>query len=227
MPEDLAQKLPSGVQTVFANRIAWSVVYLAKAGALERIKRGVFRITGRGTELLSLNVPRLTVQNLSKFPEFVLFHKGSQSTGEEDPETKREKAQTPEEQLANAHKVLRDPLANDILETVEKTSPKFFEELVIELLVAMGYGGSAEDAGRAVGKSGDGGIDGIIKEDSSAWMSCMFKRKDGRTRWDGQSFRHSPEAWKVSGRRKECSSQPRTSRRTRWTTSRKSKSGSC
>jgi restriction system protein len=164
-PEELSQKLPSGVQTVFANRIAWSAVYLMKAGALERIKRGVFRITGRGKELLALNLPRLTVQNLSQYPEFVAFHKGTQNGGEEVPEIKGEKTQTPEEQLANAYKVLRDSLANDILETVKKASPTFFEELVIDLLVAMGYGGSVEDAGKAVGKAGDGGIDGIIKED--------------------------------------------------------------
>lgn len=164
-PEDISQKLPSGVQTVFANRIAWSAVYLAKAGALERIKRGVFRITGRGRELLGLNLPKLTIQNLSKYPEFVAFHKGSQNGGDAEQEAKPEKTETPEEQLANAYRVLRDSLANDILETVKKASPTFFEEMVIDLLVAMGYGGSVEDAGRAVGKSGDGGIDGIIKED--------------------------------------------------------------
>lgn len=164
-PEDLSQKLPSGVQTVFANRIAWSAVYLMKAGALERVKRGVFRITGRGKELLALNVPKLTIQNLSQYPEFVAFHKRTENGGEEVQEIRTEKAQTPEEQLANAYKVLRDSLANDILETVKKASPTFFEELVIDLLVAMGYGGSVEDAGKAVGQSGDGGIDGIIKED--------------------------------------------------------------
>jgi restriction system protein len=136
-----------------------------KAGALDRVKRGVFRITERGKELLSLNLPKLTIQNLSQYPEFVAFHKGAQNGGDEVQEAKIEKAQTPEEQLANAYKVLRDSLANDILETVKKASPTFFEELVVDLLVAMGYGGSVEDAGRAVGKAGDGGIDGIIKED--------------------------------------------------------------
>ena len=115
--EELSQKLPSGVQTVFANRIAWSAVYLTKAGALERVKRGIFRITARGKELLALDLPKLTVQNLSKFPEFVAFHnKGSRSDIDEDQEIKLEKTQTPEEQLANAYKVLRDSLAIDILE---------------------------------------------------------------------------------------------------------------
>jgi len=90
---------------------------------------------------------------------------GSPNGGEDDLDIKPDKAQTPEEQLANAYKVLRDSLANDVLEAVRKASPTFFEELVIDLLVSMGYEGSIEDAGRAVGKSGDGGIDGIIKED--------------------------------------------------------------
>jgi len=182
-PEDISEKLPSGLQTVFANRIAWGTVYLTKAGALERLKRGVFRITERGRELLSLNLPKLTIRNLSKYPEFVAFHKGSQNGGDEDQETVPEKTQTPEELLANSYKVIRDSLANDVLDAVKRASPTFFEELVIDLLVAMGYGGSVEDAGRAVGKSGDGGIDGIIKEDklgldvvyvqAKRWSNCV------------------------------------------------------
>jgi restriction system protein len=164
-PEDISQKFPRSGETVFANRTAGSATYLSKAGALERIKRGVLRITERGRELLALNLPRLTIQNLSKYPEFVAYYKGTQEGGDEDQGIKPEKTQTPEEQLADAYKVLRDSLANDVLETVKKASPAFFEELVVDLLVAMGYGGSVEDAGKAVGKSGDGGIDGIIKED--------------------------------------------------------------
>jgi restriction system protein len=159
-PEDLSQKLPSGIQTVFANRIAWSAIYLMKAGALERPRRGVFRITERGKELLALKTAKITIRELSQFPEFVAFHKGS---SEEQP--KPDKPQTPEEQLTSAYTVLRESLANDILDSVKKASPNFFEELVVDLLVAMGYGGSIEDAGKAVGRVGDGGIDGIIKED--------------------------------------------------------------
>jgi len=164
-PEDVAQKFPRSGETVFANRTAWGATYLNKAGALERIKRGVVKITERGRELLALNLPRLTIQNLSKYPEFVAYYKGTQDGDDEEQGMKPEKTQTPEEQLAGAYKVLRDSLANDVLETVKKASPTFFEELVIDLLVAMGYGGSVEDAGKAVGKSGDGGIDGIIKEE--------------------------------------------------------------
>jgi restriction system protein len=163
--EDISQRFPRSGETVFANRTAWSATYLSKAGALERVKRGVLRITDRGKELLALNLPRLTIQNLSKYPEFAAYYKGTQEGGDEDQGAKPEKTYTPEEQLAGAYKVLRDSLASDVLETVKKASPAFFEELVIDLLVAMGYGGSVEDAGKAVGRPGDGGIDGIIKED--------------------------------------------------------------
>jgi len=165
-PEDLSQKLPSGTQTVFANRVAWAAVYLHRAGTLERTKRGVFRITGRGHELIAQNTSKITTATLSQFPEFVTFHKsGPTNESNDDQPTKNAKSETPEEQLAAAYKLLRESLANDVLESVKKSTPTFFEELVVDLLVAMGYGGSVEDAGKAVGMSGDGGIDGIIKED--------------------------------------------------------------
>jgi restriction system protein len=164
-PEQLAEKLPSGLQTIFANRVAWSTVYLTKAKALERVKRGVFRITDRGRELLALNLAKITVQHLNQYPEFTAFHKGNESGIVQDEASLPLKTQTPEEQLANAYKVLRQALASEVIEAVKKSSPTFFEELVVDLLVAMGYGGSIEDAGKAVGRGGDGGIDGIIKED--------------------------------------------------------------
>jgi len=163
-PEDLQQKLPSGTQTVFANRVAWATVYLARANALKRVRRGVFQITNRGKELVRKHPDKITVQILSQFPEFVIFHKGETASNEK-PELKIESTQTPEEQLAAAYQLLRDALANDVLDTVKKTAPTFFEKLVVDLLVAMGYGGSVADAGRAVGAGADGGIDGTIKED--------------------------------------------------------------
>lgn len=164
-PDQQAEKLPSGVQTVFANRVAWSAFYLTKAKALERVKRGVFRITHRGRELLALNATKITVEHLNRYPEFTAFHKGPENGTEPDGVPIPSKTQTPEEQLANAYKVLREALAGEVIEAVRRSSPTFFEELVVDLLVAMGYGGSIEDAGRAVGRAGDGGIDGIIKED--------------------------------------------------------------
>jgi restriction system protein len=161
--EDLSQKVPSGVPGVFANRVAWSTVYMTKAVALERVRRGVFRITRRGKDLLDLKLAKLTIQHLSKYAEFVAFHRGTQDGGEDGgQEVKVGKTETPEEQLASAYMVLRKALASDVLEAVKKAPPTFFEELVIGLLVATGYGGSVEDAAKAVGKTGDGGIDGTI-----------------------------------------------------------------
>jgi len=168
-PEELEERLPSGTQTKFANRIYWSAAYLAKAGVLKRVRRGVLAITDRGRLLLSENHPKITVKLLYRFSEFKDFHKGEASFSDDSPSTPAtrdaEGAETPEERLESSFRELQSSLASELLETVKKSSPEFFENLVVKLLVAMGYGGSVEDAGRAVGRSGDDGIDGIIKED--------------------------------------------------------------
>lgn len=180
--EDISARFATGNQSVFSNRVSWSAIYLHRAQALERTKRGVFRITQRGRDLLDANPTKINVQVLSQFPEFVTFHKGTNSSqGTEDDQPKLPKAETPEEQLANAYKILRESLANDVLESVKKATPAFFEELVVDLLVSMGYGGSVEDAGKAVGRSGDGGIDGIIKEDKLGLDVVYVQAK----RWTG------------------------------------------
>ncbi len=163
-PQDLEVKIPSGTQRLFVNRVAWAIVYLTRAGALKKTKRGVYQITDRGKDLLQKHPQNMNVHTLDEFPEFVAFHKGDASQASK-LEVKIESTQTPEEQLAAAYQVLRDALANDVLESVKKAPPTFFETLVVDLLVAMGYGGSISDAGKAVGRSGDGGIDGTIKED--------------------------------------------------------------
>ncbi len=169
--EDLDQKLPSGTQTVFANRATWSTVYLTKAGALERPRRGTFQITERGRRLLQKCPRRFTKQALNSFPEFVAFSRGQGADtgkpeeGDESVKPSDDSAHTPEENLISAYQLLQNTLANEVLEAVRKSTPRFFEELVVDLLVAMGYGGSVADAGKAVGRSGDDGIDGIIKED--------------------------------------------------------------
>src|ERR1017187_6870789 len=158
--EDLAEKLPSGKQPVFTNRIAWATVYLSKALALDRVKRGVFKITHRGRELLALNLPGLTNKNLAVYPEFVPFQKGPQNGGGQDAEEKHDKKETPEEQMASASQLLRDALATDVLEAVKRGSPSFFEGLVIDLLEKMGYGGLVDQPGQVVGGPGEAGIDG-------------------------------------------------------------------
>ena len=169
-PEDLAVLLPSGRQTTFANRVAWALGYLKQAGLLESPRRGVYRLTDRGRASLSENVDRVDIQYLMRFPEFVAFRTPGTPT-QPDVELTLGSAKsegsslTPDEQMRVGYARLRESLAAQVLERVRQVTPKFFEELVVDLLVAMGYGGSREDAAAVVGRSGDEGIDGIIKED--------------------------------------------------------------
>ncbi len=168
-PEDRAELLPSGGQFTLYNRVGWARTYMAKAGLLEKIGRGRFRITERGLELLKENPVRINVGLLNRYPEFVSFHKSSSSPGRAPEPVVGHNTnlaqQTPQELLEESYQALREQTASDLLERIQKASPRFFEKLVIDLLVKMGYGGSRADAGQAIGKPGDDGIDGIIKED--------------------------------------------------------------
>jgi restriction system protein len=163
---DRMQLLPSGRQPVMDNRVGWARTYLAKAGLLEVTRRGHFRITARGREVLRENPELINVRYLDRFPEFVSFRQLSRRQDEDEPRVGEESPDaTPEELLEQSYEKLREALAAEVLSRVMSASPAFFERLVVELLVRMGYGGSLQDAGRAIGKSGDDGIDGIIKED--------------------------------------------------------------
>ncbi len=168
-PSDLDEKIPSGSQSKYTNRVYWSAVYLAKAGALTRVRRGVVAVTERGRQLLSEHHPKINTKLLQQFPEFREFYKGESSDSGAPPSGTSSvsvvEEETPEERLETNFEELQVSLASELLESVKKSSPEFFEGLVVKLLVAMGYGGSVIDAGKAVGKSGDDGIDGIIKED--------------------------------------------------------------
>lgn len=166
--EDRKEMLPSGRQPKLDNRISWARTYLTKAGLLEKTGRGKFRITPKGLETLKQNPHEITSSFLEQFPEFLEFKRMERlpkddASREAEPSQKLE--QTPEERLETSYQSLRRGLAQELLERVKKCSPAFFERLVVDLLVAMGYGGSRQDAGQAVGQSGDGGIDGVIKED--------------------------------------------------------------
>jgi restriction system protein len=161
---DLAEVLPSGTQLRHLNRVHWARTYLVKAGLLDVTGRGRFRITQRGQDLLATKPERIDRNTLVKYPEFRVF---SPQAGAAEPSAsaQHEEAETPEERLEATYQSLRSELADRLLGEVKKATPAFFERLVVDVLVAMGYGGSRMDAGRAVGQSGDGGIDGIIKED--------------------------------------------------------------
>jgi restriction system protein len=157
--------LPSGTQSKFDNRIAWAISYLVQANVLERPKRAFFKITDRGRELHNKKHARIDVAILKAYPEFLEFHTSKVTTPVTPIEIDTSVSATPDEILQQAYQSMRNDLASEILEKIKINSPGYFEMLVVDLLVAMGYGGSRTDAGQSLGRSGDEGIDGIIKED--------------------------------------------------------------
>ena len=163
--EERKEMLPSGYSPVFSNRVGWASTYLKKAGLLSSEKRGTLNITERGRQVLAENPDRIDVAFLDQFPEFVIFRKGKKKEAQSETQQATTEEQTPEEMLEYAHDKLQDELTQELLAAVMDASPQFFEQLVVDLLLAMGYGGSRVDAGRAIGQSNDGGVDGIIKED--------------------------------------------------------------
>ena len=193
--EDLSQLLPSGSDTVFANRVGWARTYLKKAGLLDMPNRGVWCITPLGKKVLAEGNSSIDVKYLRRFPEFLAWHTAttpSDSGGATQTATDGS-TQTPAEALSSAFSHLQNTTAQEILASTKECSPGFFERLVVDVLVKMGYGGSRKDAGEAVGRSGDGGIDGIIKEDRLGLDRIYLQAK----RWEGTVGR--PEVQKFAG----------------------------
>lgn len=195
--EEKNELLPSGAQVVFNNRVAWARSYLKQAGLLSSSKRGFFNITSKGLDLLSTAPKKIDVSVLEQYPEFLEFKNRKKEKTEIGTEIaiqiQEESILTPEDALANAYKQLRSSLENEILSLVKDAHPSFFERLVVDLLVKMGYGGNRQDAGRALGKSGDGGIDGIINEDRLGLDVIYIQAK----RWESSVGR--PEIQKFAG----------------------------
>ncbi|MDP1708001.1 MAG: restriction endonuclease [Gammaproteobacteria bacterium] len=185
--------LPSGQQPRFNNRVAWARSYMSKAALLESTRRGHFSITQRGREVLSKNPPEINVKFLEQFPEFVEFRSKHREPVETTESTETETLQTPGELLETAYQKLREDLSAELLKTVTECSPSFFERLVIDVLVNMGYGGSRKEAGKAIGRSGDEGIDGIINEDRLGLDVIYIQAK----RWQATIGR--PEIQKFAG----------------------------
>jgi restriction system protein len=177
---DRNELLPSGRQFRFDNRVHWARSYLKQAALLESTGRGKFRITQRGLEVLERNPAYINVKYLDQFPEFREF-KSRSSRSQIPQEIEEEAVHTPEEILEESYQSLRDELAQELISRVMACSPRFFERLVVDLLVAMGYGGSRRDAGERIGQSGDGGVDGIIKEDRLGLDVVYIQAK----RWEG------------------------------------------
>jgi restriction system protein len=192
--DDLKELLPSGNQTKFDNRVAWAKTYFVQAKVLLSPKRGYFLITDRGRDLLKKGHEKIDVKILNQYPEFVEFHtaKAGKMGGNGDGGTESP-AETPEETLQKAYQSIRSDLAGEILEKVKNNSPQFFEKLVVDLMVAMGYGGSRSDAGQSIGQSGDEGVDGIIKEDRLGLDVIYLQAK----KWEGTVGR--PEIQKFVG----------------------------
>lgn len=170
------RRLPSGQQPIIDNRVGWAKTYMKKAGLLESTRRGYFRITDRGLGVLEQNPSEINVKYLSRFPEFAEFR-----TRRKKPETVVQKTTAesldPRELLENAHERIMSELADELLKQTNKSTSIFFENLVLELLLKMGYGGSRVDAGEAIGRIGDEGIDGIIKQDKLGLDSVYIQAK--------------------------------------------------
>jgi restriction system protein len=191
--EERRMMLPSGVQGLFDNRVNWARTYMKKAALIESPRRGVHRITKRGIGVLKKKPGGIDVAFLAQFQEFKDFRALRHAKQEEDEPELDLNNKTPEESLEEAYQKLRGDLAADLLQRLKSCSPTFFERLVVEVIVKMGYGGTRQDAGKAIGKAGDGGIDGIIKEDKLGLDAIYIQAK----RWDNTVGR--PEIQKFVG----------------------------
>ncbi len=180
--EDAAELLLSGRQTILSNRVGWAITYLRQAGLLESSARGQFRLTTRGKMVMDERPPELNVHYLERFPDFRAFRSRHAEKTDERDSANQEQDATPEERIEAAYKSWSDSLAADLLTRVRTCPPSFFERLVLDLLLAMGYGGSRQEAAAVVGRSGDGGIDGIINEDKLGLDVVYVQAK----RWEGQ-----------------------------------------
>jgi restriction system protein len=188
------QLLPCGVQSILRNRVGWARTYLKKAGLIEYSRRGHFQITKSGKAVLSQEPVRIDVKFLHQFPEFIEFHSPKSIGQETSTEMPEEPSETPEELLEAGYLKLRRQVEDDLLTRIKSSPPEFFERLVVRLLTTIGYGGSLADAGKAIGKSGDGGIDGVIKEDKLGLDLLYIQAK----RWENASVGR-PEIQKFVG----------------------------
>jgi restriction system protein len=190
-PVELDQLNPSGRARTFYNRVAWASSYLRAALLLESTGRGRFKITTRGTSVLAKDTKRIDIPYLMQFPEFKAIRDASaKGPGSAGPAAALS-VQTPEEEFESSYQSIRASVEQEVLSRVKVVSPAFFEQVVVDLIVAMGYGGSQADAGKAIGQSGDGGIDGVIKEDRLGLDTIYLQAK----RWQGNVGRPVVQAF--------------------------------
>jgi restriction system protein len=192
--EEKSRLLPSRKTTIFYSRLGWAQTYLKQAGLLTSTKRGFFKITDRGLQILKQHPKDIDLQFLYQFPEFVDFINRSKKDKESEDESHLSKEEmTPEENMETSYEIIQEKFKDELLSTIKKSTPKFFEKLVVDLLVSMGYGGSIKEAGKAIGMSGDEGVDGIIKEDLLGLDLIFIQAK----KWEGTIGR--PEIQKFAG----------------------------
>ena len=194
--EEREQRIPSGQSSYIKNRTGWAKTYLKKSGLLSSPKRGLIQITARGREILSQKPERINTAFLEQFPEFVEFQdRSSPQAAAESSKVATFEKQTPEETIERGYTELRSQLADELLEQIKSCSSDFFERLVVDVIVAMGYGGSHRDAAKATQRSNDGGIDGIIKQDRLGLDTIYIQAK----KWDESRPIHRPEIQKFAG----------------------------
>jgi restriction system protein len=195
--QERTELLPSGRQSRFDNRVGWAVTFMRKAGLIAKSERGKFVITQRGLDVLK-NPPNLIdIKFLQNYDEFVQF-RTRREKGEIHDDVSgdiTESTQSPEEAMDSAYQSLRQALSVEILSTLKKSSPSFFERTVVDVLVKMGYGGTRQDAGKAIGRSGDEGIDGIINEDRLGLDVIYIQAK----KWDKDNQISRPDIQKFAG----------------------------
>lgn len=198
-PEELAERLPSGKQATFNNRVAWAKSHLKGAGLVESPRRGVYRLTERGRQVLAEDPPSIGMSYLLRFPEYVAFRQRSTNSTSSrlisagDTANNTSDNRTPDDLIDDGYRQLRAVLVADLRERISVMPPAAFEQLVVDLLTGMGYGGPQEDAGLVVGRGGDEGIDGVIKEDRLGLETIYIQAK----RWQGTVGR--PEIQRFAG----------------------------
>ena len=168
--DERTELLPSGKQTLFSNRVHWAKTYLSKAGLIELTRRGHFKITDRGRQVMASHPQRIDNTFLNQFEEFKQFKERSVQESAQDKgqaeATFEHSKETPDETMRVAHRQIETALAQELIARIQSARPAFFERLIVDLLLRMGYGGSSRDAGRALGRSGDDGVDGVIDQDA-------------------------------------------------------------
>lgn len=172
---DKAELLPSGKQQTYANRILWSIQYLKNAGLISAVSRGEYSITKEGKRAYKQDSEIIDLRYLERYDSFRKFHGNSEHNVKKQTIQSTSVDLTPLESMETAYSVIRAELSKSLIQSIMECSPEFFEHLVIDLLIAMGYGYDSNEAGLVVGRTGDGGIDGIINEDKLGF----YRQKDG------------------------------------------------